>query len=157
MARKIRTHIVADTQPDIRLAPRHMTKQEFGKRLYNLMLARGWHQSELSRRAGLPRDSISVYIRGKSLPTPTSLQALAEALSVKAEELLPNHIESAIDEDTPSMEVKVSPNAPDKAWLRVNRIVSVHTALKVMEMLESDDVVDRGRSSPAAAVQPVEG
>ena len=65
------------------LIPRHLSKQEFGKRLYKLMLERGWHQSELARQSGLPRDSISVYVRGKSLPTPTSLQALARAFGVQ--------------------------------------------------------------------------
>lgn len=122
----------------MRFAPRHLTKQEFGKRVYQLMLSRGWSQSELGRQSGLPRDSISVYIRGKSLPTPQSLEALARAFNVDPSEILPNHIESAIDEDTPSLEMKVSPNAPNQAWLRVNRLVSIKTAVKVVELLEAD-------------------
>lgn len=154
MTRKVRTHIASDGTSDVRLAPRHLTKQEFGKRLYNLMIRKGWHQSELARQSGLPRDSISVYIRGKSLPTPTSLPALALALGISTEELLPNHIEGAIDEDHPSMEFKVSPNAPDKAWLRVNRLVTVRMALKIMDMLETDDAVDRSGGRKPTAVQP---
>lgn len=122
----------------MRFAPRHLTKQEFGKRVYQLMLSRGWNQSELGRQSGLPRDSISVYIRGKSLPTPQSLEALARAFNVDPSEILPNHVESAIDEDTPSLEMKVSPNAPNQAWLRVNRLVSIKTAVKVVELLEAD-------------------
>lgn len=156
MPRKVRTHAPGDATPDVRLAPRHLTKQEFGKRLYNLMLRRGWHQSELARQSGLPRDSISVYVRGKSMPTPTSVQALARALDVAPEELLPNHIEGAIDEDTPAFEMKVSPNAPMVAWVRLNRLVSVRTALKIAELLEADDAVDRSRGGREAAVQSVE-
>lgn len=156
MARRIRTHILADAAPDLRLAPKHLTKQEFGKRLYNLMLRKGWHQSELARQCGLPRDSISVYVRGKSLPTPASLALLADALGVKPDELLPNHTESAIDADNPAMEMKVSPNAPHAAWLRINRLVSIRTALKIMEMVEHDDVADRGRGRGTASVQSVE-
>ncbi|MGE0211795.1 MAG: helix-turn-helix domain-containing protein [Parvibaculaceae bacterium] len=123
--------------------PKHLTKQQFGKRLYELMLKRGWHQSELARRADLPRDSISVYIRGRSLPTPASLKKLADVFEIAPEELLPNHIESAIDEDAPSFEMKVSPNAPNVAWLRVNRLVALPTGLKIAELLQGDNALDR--------------
>lgn len=145
MTRKVRTHITEEAAvAPSPLAPKHLTKQEFGRRLYKLMLDRGWHQSELSRQSGLPRDSISVYVRGKSLPTPTSLQALARAFGLEPAELLPNHIESAIDEDNPALEMKVSPNAPNVAWLRVNQLVSIKTAVKIVEMLEADHASDRG-------------
>lgn len=143
MARKVRTHLTTDTAADTSLTPKHLTKQEFGKRLHKMMLARGWHQSELARRADLPRDSISVYVRGRSLPTPTSLKSLAGALGVSAEELLPNQMEGAIDEDTPSLEIRVSTNSSDVAWIRLNRAVSVRTALKIAELLENDNVLKK--------------
>jgi transcriptional regulator with XRE-family HTH domain len=156
MARKTRIHLATDSASDVKLAPKHLTKQEFGRRLYNLMLRKGWHQSELARQSGLPRDSISVYIRGKSLPTPLSLKQLADALGVTTEELLPNHTESAIDEDMPSIEFKVSPNQPDRAWLRVNRLVSIRAGMEIMSILEGDNVVDRSRGRDTAALQSVE-
>jgi transcriptional regulator with XRE-family HTH domain len=157
MARRTRIHLPTDTPTDVKLAPKHLTKQEFGKRLYNLMLRKGWHQSELSRQSGLPRDSISVYIRGRSLPTALSLKQLASALGVTPEELLPNHVEGAIDDDLPSIEFKVSPNLPDRAWLRVNRLVSVRAGLKIMEVLENDNAYDGSRGRDQAAMQSVEG
>lgn len=141
MPNRVRTHAVADNAATMALAPKHLTKQDFGRRLYKLMMGKRWNQSELARQSGLPRDSISTYIRGKSLPTPTNLQSLAEALGVPAEELLPNQIESAIDEDTPSLDIKVSPGSTNVAWLRVNRLVTVKTALKVAELLEADDAL----------------
>lgn len=140
MAKKTRTHIVTDSPPEPRLAPKHLTKQEFAKRLYTLMIKKGWHQSELARQSGLPRDSISVYMRGKSLPEASNAQALAKALGVPFEQLMPNHVESAIDADMPALEMKVSPNAPNAAWIRVNRLVTLRTALTVMDLLEKDDV-----------------
>lgn len=152
MARKIRPHIVTDSASDPVLAPKHLTKQEFAKRLYTLMIRKGWHQSELARQSGLPRDSISVYMRGKSLPEAANTQALANALGVSVEQLMPNHVESAIDEDSPALEMKVSPNAPNAAWIRVNRLVSLRTALSVMDLLEKDDVALGGGSRKAASV-----
>lgn len=44
MSRNPRAHIGAmnDTETDESLRPKHLTKQEFGRRLYRLMLAKGW-------------------------------------------------------------------------------------------------------------------
>lgn len=139
MPRKTRFHV--DEMPsDPTLAPKHLTKQEFGRRLYRLMISKGWNQSELARQAQLPRDSVSVYVRGRSLPTPKSLAKLAEALEVNSTDLLPNAIEGAIDEDNPSIDMRVSPGAPNVAWLRINRMVSTSTAVKVIEMVNNDRI-----------------
>lgn len=136
MTRSNRTHVPDGTAG--KLAPKHLTKHEFAKRLYDLMISKGWNQSELARRAELPRDSISTYMRAKVLPTPQSTQKLAKALNMSPEDLMPNHVESAIDEDMPSLEMKVSVNAPSRAWLRVNRLVSLATAARVIDLIESE-------------------
>ena len=139
MARNTRTHLLDDSQAsDKSLEPKHLTKVEFARRVYKLMLAKGWNQSELARRADLPRDAVSTYIRGKVFPTPTSLEKLAKALDVSSQDLLPNHAEAAIDADNPSVEMKVSPAMPTKAWLRINRLVSLGCAAKVISLIESD-------------------
>jgi transcriptional regulator with XRE-family HTH domain len=144
MVRTNRTHVTDSMSEDSRsgMVPKHLAKQDFAKRLYRLMLKRGWNQSELARRADLPRDSVSTYIRAKVMPTPQSTERLAAALGVAPEELLPNHVESAIEEDTPSLEMKVSVNAPSKAWLRVNRLVSLSTAARVIDLIEAENASD---------------
>lgn len=143
MTRAVRTHLLTDTQSPATLVPKHLTKQEFGRRLYSMMIGRGWTQSELARQSGLQRDSVSTYVRGKSLPTPLNLEALAKAFGVTPEEMLPNQIESAIDEDNPSFEMKVSVGAPGTAWVRVNRLVSMTTAVKIAEMLDADQATEK--------------
>jgi transcriptional regulator with XRE-family HTH domain len=152
VVRRSRTHLPGDNQTPSSLVPKHLTKQEFGKRLYGLMLARGWNQSELGRQSGLPRDSISTYVRGQSLPTPQNLKALSEAFGIEAEELLPNQVESAIDEDNPSFEMKTSTSAPNMAWVRVNRLVTMQTAIRIADLLENDRVLDRSGSGSATEV-----
>lgn len=137
MVRNARTHITDDQTPAAPV-PKHLTKQEFGNRLYSLMLGKGWNQSELAKRADMGRAAISTYIRGRSIPTPQSVERLAKALGVSSSYLLPNIVESAIDEDTPSFEMKVSTSALGTAWLRVNRAVSLTTAVKIAELLEAD-------------------
>lgn len=136
MAREPKYYL--DEMPTQGYAAKHLTKQQFGQRLYSLMMAKGWNQSELARQADLPRDSISTYVRGRTFPTPKSLNALAKALGVTATDLLPNVVESALDEEMPSVEMRVSTTAPDRAWLRVNRMVMMSTATKIIEMLNED-------------------
>lgn len=138
------------------LTPKHLSKQEFGRRLYRMMTAKGWHQSELSRRSGLQRAAISTYINGRVFPTESSLKALADAFGVTPDEILPNRSENAIAEDALAFEMKVSPSAPNTAWVKVNRLVTLSTAVKIAELLERDDVINRTGSGSTAAMQHVE-
>lgn len=142
MAKKVRTHIGPNDSLTVDLTPSHLTKHEFAKRLYKLMASKGWTQSELARKSGLERAAISTYMRAKSLPTPSKLAALAAAFGVEPEILLPNHLEAAINEDAPSFEMKVSVSAPGMAWVRVNRLLSVNTAVKIASLLEADDATN---------------
>src|SRR3546814_10206285 len=70
MSRSPRYAVDPAGEPRNLLTPRHLTKQEFGRRLYQLMLAKNWSQADLARRAELGRDSISTYINGKTFPDP---------------------------------------------------------------------------------------
>lgn len=144
MARKTRTHLTLrpDTLSESEFLPKHLTKQDFARRLNALMRDKGWWAAELARQTELPRDSISTYLQGKSLPHPRSLTKLAEALGVSEQTLLPNHAEAAIADDTPSLSVRASPGSPDKAWLVVNRLVTLKTATKVVEIISNDNVAD---------------
>ena len=123
------------------MQPSHLTKQQFGNRVYQLMLGKGWKQSDLARRADLTRDSVSKYVLGRSLPSPLNLKKLAAALDVEPEALLPNYVESAIEADNPLMEMKVSHNDPNIAWLRVNRLVTTSTAMEVLGILANDKAI----------------
>ena len=123
-----------------RLVPKHLAKDEFARRLYKLMLEKGWRQSDLARAADLPRNAISVYMRGASLPNDESLRALAKALEVDPDKLLPNRVESSIDRAHPELEFRVSPADPKTAWIRINRSVSTALAIKIMALLEAEDV-----------------
>lgn len=142
MARKSRSHIVvSDAQPELpgtELAPRHLAKQEFGRRLHRMLLERGWRQSDLARRAGIQRDSVSVYVRGRSFPTPLNLSKMAKALGVKPEDILPNQLETASAEDEPDFELKVSPGDATRAWVRLNRLMSLATAVQITSLVQAD-------------------
>ncbi len=121
------------------LAPRALTRQEFGRRLFKLINDRGWNQSDLAREAGIGRDSISTYVNGHTFPTPKNLRAMSEALGVEPHDLLPNEIMSAFDDEHPAIELKQAAGHPGKAWLRVNRMMSFGTAARIVALIEEDD------------------
>src|SRR3954468_6069716 len=99
-------------------APRHLSKQEFGKRLSRLMVEKGYHHAELARRAGLPRNNISTYVNGRSYPSQQSLAAIARVLGVEPDELLPNRLEMAIrGEQMPDLSMKTAFGDPARSWL----------------------------------------
>lgn len=139
MARNVRTYMGGDSPTPDTERPKHLTKQEFGRRLYRLMTEKGWHQSELARQSGLTRDAISTYVNGRSLPDPKNAKRLADVFGMSVEQLLPNQVEMAIDRDPPALELKVSALNPDVSWLRINRMVRTETALQIMSLLREDN------------------
>ena len=124
--------------------PKSLTKQEFGRRLHAILLEKGWNQSELARKANLGRDAISTYVRGRSFPEPGSLHKIASALGMDPGTLLPNALESAIDQDAPALEIRESTSHPGMTWLRVNRRVTRRQALAILQILTDEGNQGRG-------------
>jgi transcriptional regulator with XRE-family HTH domain len=136
MAKKVTNHTEAS---DDSLTPRHLTKQEFAKRLHKLLTDRRWNQSDLSRAAGIGRDAVSTYIRGRSFPEGKNLEAIAKALQMRPEDLLPNTLESAIQFETPAIELRVSHSDPSLAWLKIDQRVSMSVAAEILSLLKKDE------------------
>ena len=126
-------------------------KAEFARRLQTAMVAKGWNQSELARRAteylpraapgqkrghAIGRDLISHYVRGTMLPGPANLEALSKALGVRAIELMPAGVPQVSGEPTP-FEMKGMPDG--RMYLRVSRTVSQDAAMKIMAILADED------------------
>ena len=116
-------------------------KAEFAKRLAEAMEDRGWNQSELARAAAkhLPedqefrRDNVHVYLSQRALPRPKQLVALAKALGMSPEKLLPG-VQHARTDPPWSMEPVIG--EPGKAHLRVAVRVPMRTALEILTILE---------------------
>lgn len=126
-------------------------KQEFARRLQAAMVRKGWNQSELARRANehlpkpakgqkrgksLGRDSISHYMRGRMVPLPAYLEALAKALNVEPDELLPANGFAVNPVGSP---FAVRGLADGRVSLHVNRTVRSETAAKIMAILSEED------------------
>lgn len=118
---------------------RTSTKEEFAKRLYQAMEAKGWTQSQLARYAGLNRDAVSTYARARSMPSPESLNKLAKVLDVKAEDLLPNYFESAAQEQPTRMELKEIHGEDGYMWLKLDMRLPKAVAIKVFMLVNETD------------------
>jgi transcriptional regulator with XRE-family HTH domain len=120
-------------------APAGYARAEFAKRIQQLMARKGWSQADLARESSkhLPRgvemgrDSVSYYVRGKAFPSAPRINALARALGVKPEDLVPTRgVKTAGD---PSLEMRTM--ADGRVWLRVNKEVDPSVAAKVVMLL----------------------
>jgi transcriptional regulator with XRE-family HTH domain len=54
------------------------------RQLYSKMVDRGMSQADLSKASGVPREEISLYIRGLKQPEPATATKLHEALIARS-------------------------------------------------------------------------
>jgi transcriptional regulator with XRE-family HTH domain len=119
---------------------KHLERHDFAKRLYRMILEKGWTQSELARRSGVQRESVSNYVNANTMPDVPNVKKMATALGVKPEDLMPNISEAQFDRDiSPSLDVKVSQDDPTRAWVRLNREISMDTFTKIATLLNEED------------------
>ena len=144
MARNTRRRLPSTSRPT---PTNELVLQEFARRLYELMVARGWTQSELARRAfgtttnkdgytvAKGRDRIGVYIKGRSYPDPKNLKALADAFGMAPEDLAPDITAAAIDREKPEVAIQQVPGQRGRVHLKVDMLVPAALAAKVYALL----------------------
>jgi hypothetical protein len=80
---------------------------------------------------------ISSYISGRYVPNPINLNALARALEVSTDELIPQaNSLSRRGESTPPFDLRIL--GDNRASLRINQVVSLSVALKVVQLINDD-------------------
>jgi hypothetical protein len=84
-----------------------------------------------------PRDKISTYVRGECLPRQLQLRALAKALEVSPDELLPGSRRLA-NGNGPEINVRLTGQGAQSVWLQVNQVVSLSAANKILAILEAE-------------------
>lgn len=114
------------------------------------MVAKGWSQSELARRANallsppargqkqnndFRRDLVSHYINGQHLPSAPNLAILAKALGVDPSDLLPR----AAFPEAGLSPFAMTTLSDGRVNLRVNRTLTSETAMKIAALLAKED------------------
>lgn len=126
-------------------------KLVFGRRLQAAMVRQGWNQVDMARfaTAKIPnnkgkdkrkigRDNIGLYLRGATFPNPIYLQAIAGALGMPVEKLVPQMT-------LPSPELENG--APEtfaqlddaRGHVKLNRTVSLKTMRAIYAILRAED------------------
>ena len=125
-------------------APPSAIRLDFARRLQNAMNDKGWTQAELARRVApllkesrIGRDNISKYVRGKVLPLPPALEAMAKVLGMESKDLLPSRGTQATAEEHSPLDVRDI--GENRVWLRVNQAVDWPIALQILGLLKGKD------------------
>ena len=124
-----------------------MELEGFAKRLHRAMLKKQLSQSDLARQiwgtvtdnrgyeVAKNRDRISVWLRGQATPDPQNLTKCAEVLGLKVEELAPDLTASAVERQNPEVQMTAMGGHSDKVYLRINKLVSMAVAAKIVAMI----------------------
>src|SRR3954463_11376728 len=117
---------MTDSETSIAGAPPSAISVDFARRLQGKMNEKGWNQAELARRVApllkesrIGRDNISKYVRGKVLPLPHALEAIAKVLGIEIKDLLPSRGTHATGEEHSPLDVRDI--GENRVWLRVNQ------------------------------------
>lgn len=118
-------------------------RREFSNRLSAALAKKNWTQSDLAREAAkhssdkkFGRDLVSGYVRGKYMPHPLHLEAIAKALGMEKEILLPAANIARKGEPNPPQDLRALGDG--RASLRINQIVDMNVALKVLKLLNDE-------------------
>lgn len=128
---------------------RRLREQEFSRRLKQLLLERGWKQSDLARRAFgetvdeatghtivFKRDRISNYINGRQFPDDENLTAIAKALDMTKEELAPGLTAQAVDRSDPDFCIVGTPGH-EYVLVKMEKLLPVPLAYQIFGLLAS--------------------
>lgn len=127
-----------------RQVEKQLVRTEFARRLSRQIVLKGWSQADLSRRAQelapegvrIGPDSISHYLNGRYMPSPSHMNVLSKALGVDVLELLPVKGVPEAGESLPPIGVQDLNNG--SAWLRINQAVPWPLAVKVLDLLRGE-------------------
>lgn len=119
--------------------PPEKIRLNVGRRIQQKLYDLGWKQTDLAERAGLGRDSVSLYIRGKNLPGARNMKAMADALGMSIEELAPE-LQTATRKRTNSFGPQEMKQRSDGLWhVKIDRPVDQKTMLKIISALDAYD------------------
>jgi transcriptional regulator with XRE-family HTH domain len=125
-------------------SPRANVKHEFAARLQRALNQKGWSPAEFVRRVReripasirFEADTVSAYLRAKSLPTDVRLSAMADVLGISKMDLLPTRGRVFHRDQAISAQIKMLGDGT--AWVYLNPHMPVGKAKRIMDILSED-------------------
>jgi len=125
---------------DAAVASDEACRDEVSKRLSAALEARGWRQVDLATKAGLRREPVSLYVRGRRLPGGDALGALARGLGVDEEDLLPGvTARREGGSRRPSETLRMEDVGGGLMDVQLRRRIPVCAALRIARILENTE------------------
>jgi transcriptional regulator with XRE-family HTH domain len=109
---------------------RSMLKAELGTRLKSKLAELDWSQSEFARHCDLPRDAVSTYVRGRSMPKTATLLKMASVLGCEPQELVPNYRAPAT-----GFALRESPNDDGNMQISIDMRLPKNVALQIFKLI----------------------
>lgn len=128
-------------------AQEQLRAQSFATVLNRRLMEKGWSQSDLARQvwgektgpdgrtAAAGRDRISSYARGLSLPSPSTLKQIADALGMTPEQLAPDLAAEIAEKEPPEMVVSTPRDRPGLMLLQINMLVPADIGAQVVALV----------------------
>ena len=118
-------------------------KELLARSLDRHMRRAGITQTSLAKRSGIVKTTLNTYFTRKSFPSQEKLQALAEALSVTVEDLLPDADSVELhglaqdkpdDETVPLYSVAAIPGRPGRSKVVIRADLPTDLAMRIMAL-----------------------
>jgi transcriptional regulator with XRE-family HTH domain len=126
-------------------SPAEVIRHKFAQRLRHEIAIRNWNQSNLAREASkflkdgeIARDNVSNYMRGRALPGPAFLLAIAKALNTTEDDLLPERGQPPARDGGMLPATDVRDAGEGFAFIRINRRVPWTVAVKLLEIMNEN-------------------
>lgn len=112
-------------------------RSAFAAELFNVMTEKGFNQTELARKAGIPRDQVSRYFNADVLPGRKNQDRLAKALGVNRTDLL----KTWNKERHKGEYLSIRSASQDRVAIEIKRTVSQEQASQIMQILGTESAV----------------
>lgn len=140
---------VADRISDAdELRPSRYAQREFAKRLAARLKELGISQSEAARRIGIGRDNFTGYLKNGTLPRPSRLLQIAQALECSPADLLPPPPAPA--GDRPTFEARYLGGG--MMMVRMHMRMPIAAAMAILQIVERLPAVEDALASGGDSV-----
>lgn len=128
------------------LDPKEALKKHVQELVLATMKRHDWSQSDMARQAGMPRNNISLYARGKSIPSYEHAVKLAKVLRVDPAELTGIAEARTKMEEDDAVDVQSTPNG--KYLLTLRKELTAQQLSRVLQLVDELHAEQAGMSSP---------
>jgi len=116
-------------------------RRELGERVCEELQRLGWRQGDLALAAGVAKGEASRISKGRRIPGQPKLQAVAAALGLAEDDLLPGIADwrAGTADARPQEVITTSYSRPGRVWIELRCELPTATALEIQRLAHEGD------------------